>query len=167
MGSMVPDSSRTEDPDPARIWRGNLVEQRNGSSTDLTMAWICFLSVVSKCFLDTGLLLGFFSRRSWVKTTAGILPWALSLTETLPPVQSLGMAWIVWYRRARFNNRGCHSDECKSWFSTTALRPRAADRHHFAISDSSFSESVAQWRRRKASASVFFTRVLSLWGLWL
>lgn len=134
IGRTFPDSSRTDDPDPARICRENVVEQKNGSSTDLRMAWICFLSVVSKCFLDGDRLVGFFSRRFWLNTTAGILPWALSFTEILLPVHSLGMAWIVWYKKARENSWGGQTDDRKPGLSTTVLRPRAPERHHFAIS---------------------------------
>ena len=97
-GWTVPDSRSTEDPDPARIWSGNVMEQKNPGSTDLRMACICFLSVVRRCFLDTDLPLILTPVRCyWANTTAGMRPWALSLAETLLPVHSLGMARITCY----------------------------------------------------------------------
>lgn len=96
IGRIDPDSRRTEDPEPARIWSCNLVEQKKGSSTDLRMEWICFRSAVSRCFREGDPWMEFFSRSCWLKTTAGILPCALSLVEILLPLHSLGMAWIVW-----------------------------------------------------------------------
>lgn len=130
MGRTFPDSRRSDDPDPARIWSGNLVEQKKGSSTDLRMAWICFLSVVNKCFLETDrtvVVLGFSSCEN---TTAGIRPWARSLTETLFPVHSLGMAWIVWYRAEKdWNGACCREQGC----CRTARRLPPAERHRLAI----------------------------------
>lgn len=36
-GSTVPDSRSTEDPEPARIWSENVVEQKNSGCTDFSM----------------------------------------------------------------------------------------------------------------------------------
>lgn len=92
IGSTFPESSKTDDPEPARICSGKVVEQKKGSSTDLRMELICFLSVDKICFLDGDLLSVFLSSRSCAKTTAGIRPWDRSLAETRLPVHSLGMA---------------------------------------------------------------------------
>lgn len=70
-----------------------MVEQKKVGCTDLRIEFICFLSVVRSCFLETGLV---GSCWSCAKTTVGIRPWALSLADTRLPVYSLGMAWIVW-----------------------------------------------------------------------
>lgn len=130
-GRMDPDSRRTEDPEPARIWSLNLVEQKKGSSTDLRMEWICFCSVVSRCFRDGDRWTEFFSRIFWLKTTAGILPWALSLLEIRLPLHSLGIAWIVWYEAARDDENGHDSDLALE--NAANLRFLPAERHHLAM----------------------------------
>lgn len=93
IGSTFPDSSTVEEPDPARIWRENVVEQKKGSCTESITDWIWSFSVVIKCFLESALPTTSFNS----KTTAGILPCALSLAANLLPVNSRGMASIVWY----------------------------------------------------------------------
>jgi len=73
-GRTFPDSSRVDDPDPARIWSPKVVEQKKGSRTELRMDLICLLSVVSRYFLEGDLAPGSFSRRLWAKTTVGMRP---------------------------------------------------------------------------------------------
>ena len=155
MGRTVPDSIRWEDPEPARIWSGKVVEQKNGSSTDLRMAWICFHSVVTRCFLDMdrGAVESFW-RRCWEITTAGIRPWALSLDETLFPTHSLGIAWIVWYPA----DDGC--DEL--WLDTAVLRLLVAERHHLVISSSTSANAM-----RGLEFGVGLCCVVSVWGFLL
>ena len=123
MGRTVPDSSRWEDPEPAQIWSGKGVEQKNGSSTD-------FLE------MDRGAVESFW-RRCWEITTAGIRPWALSIDHTLFPTHSLGIAWIVWYPA----DDGC--DEL--WLNTAVLRLLLAERHHLAISSSTSANARRGW----------------------
>ena len=85
MGSTVPDCRTTADPGPAWTWRLKTVEQAYGV---LRRDWICLASAVRICFLEDGSMGSI--------TTAGIRPWARSLTASLWPVCSRGIAWIVW-----------------------------------------------------------------------
>lgn len=88
--------------------------------------------MVSKCFLaiDRPVGLGLFSRGGCENTTAGIRPWALSFAEILFPVNSLGIAWMVWYREAWDWRDGC---EAERGFDRSDRRPPPAERHHFTI----------------------------------
>lgn len=90
-------------PGRARIWRGKVVEQKKGSSTDLRMDWICLLSVVKSCFLVGDLFLQDFCRASSAqKRLPGLDPGLGPLTQygcrcTLwVPLESCDkMKWIV------------------------------------------------------------------------
>lgn len=140
MGRTVPDSSRWEDPEPAQIWSGKGVEQKNGSSTD-------FLE------MDRGAVESFW-RRCWEITTAGIRPWALSIDHTLFPTHSLGIAWIVWYPA----DDGC--DEL--WLDTAVLRLLVVERHHLVISSSTSANAM-----RGLEFGVGLCCVVSVWGFLL
>ena len=108
-----------------RIWISNLVEQKNGSSTDYMISRICFFSVDIRCFPKFDPLRVFsFPVEDRFKITAGILPILRSVSANFFPADSLGMARIVCCEMVLDSV----DDE-----NAKALRPvPAPQRHHFA-----------------------------------